>query len=112
MEINPVAPWHAMVISKARAENMHDIPLPALQAAVATVQKIARAIEVTFHHDGISIVHSNGPGAAQSVPHFHMHILLRSFYDDLSMYWRLTSGAPRAIEEAAQSIRTALKSAE
>lgn len=109
MDINPVARGHALVVSKVHAETMLDIPLPALEAVAATVQKIARAIQTAFLPDGISIVQSNGPGAAQSVPHFHMHVLPRSFYDDLAMNWRLTPGDRRVIEEAAQAIRAALK---
>ncbi len=109
MDINPVARGHTLVISKLHAETMLDIPLPALEAVVATVQRIARAIDAAFHPDGITIVQSNGPGAAQSIPHFHMHILPRNFYDDLPMNWRLTPGDRRVIEEAAQSIRAALE---
>lgn len=109
MDINPVAHGHALVISKGHATNMLDIPLATLQAVTATVQRVAQAVDTAFHPDGISIVQSNGPGAAQSVPHFHMHVLPRSVYDDLSMNWHLTPGDPRSIEEAARSIRAALK---
>jgi histidine triad (HIT) family protein len=108
MDINPVARGHVLVISKVHAKNLLDIPLPSLQAVTATVQRVAQAVETAFHPDGITIVQSNGPGAAQSVPHFHMHVLPRSLYDDLPMNWRLTPGDRRVIEEAAQSIRTAL----
>lgn len=108
MDINPVARGHALVISKVHAEMLLDIPLPALQAVAATVQRVARAIDAAFHPDGITVVQSNGPGAAQSVSHFHMHVLPRSFYDDLPMNWRLTPGDRRVIEEAAFSIRAAL----
>jgi histidine triad (HIT) family protein len=109
MDINPVARGHALVISKVHAATVLDIPLPILQAVCGTAQRVARAIEAAFHPDGITILQSNGPGAAQSVSHFHMHVLPRSFYDDLPMNWRLTPGDRRLIEEAAQSIRAVLE---
>lgn len=108
MDINPVAPGHALVIAKFHAETILDIPTPILERVVATVQRVARAIDAAFQPDGLSIVQSNGAGAAQSVPHFHMHVLPRSHYDDLSMNWRLTPGDRRAIDAAAQRIRAAL----
>ncbi|PKU22254.1 HIT family protein [Telmatospirillum siberiense] len=109
MDINPVACGHALVISKLHAETILDIPAPVLAAVGATAQRIARAVDTALHPDGISIVQSNGPGAAQSVSHFHMHVLPRSFYDDLPMNWRLTPGERKVIEEAARTIRTALE---
>jgi histidine triad (HIT) family protein len=108
MDINPVARGHTLVISKRHAETILDIPVSILQAVVATAQRVAQAIDKAFAPPGITIVQSNGPGAAQSVPHFHLHVVPRTFYDDLPMNWHITPGDRRAIEEAAQSIRAAL----
>jgi histidine triad (HIT) family protein len=108
MDINPVAPGHALVISKVHTVNIFDIPVPVLQSVVATVKKIARAVDGAFQPAGISIVQSNGPGAAQSVMHFHMHVLPRSHYDDLAMNWLLSPGDRPAIQAAADRIRAFL----
>jgi histidine triad (HIT) family protein len=108
MDINPVARGHTLVISKRHAETILDIPTSILQAVVATAQRVAQAIDKAFAPPGITIVQSNGPGAAQSVPHFHLHVVPRTFYDDLPMNWHITPGDRRTIEEAALAIRAAL----
>jgi len=105
---NPVARGHTLVISKRHAETILDIPTSILQAVVATAQRVAQAIDKAFAPPGITIVQSNGPGAAQSVPHFHLHVVPRTFYDDLPMNWHITPGDRRTIEEAALAIRAAL----
>ena len=66
------------------------------------------AVNAAFLPDGLSIIQSNGPGAAQSVLHFHMHVLPRSFEDGLPINWLLRPGERRAIEAAADRIRAAL----
>ncbi len=70
MDINPVARGHVLVVSKLHAETIFDIPPEALDGVVRTVQKIARALRQAFHLDGLSIIQSNGPGAAQSITQF------------------------------------------
>jgi histidine triad (HIT) family protein len=53
-------------------------------------------------------VQANGPGAAQSVPHFHMHIVPRRLGDDLKMNWPLIPGDRAALAAMAERIRAAL----
>jgi histidine triad (HIT) family protein len=48
--------------------------------------------------DGINLIQANGPGAAQSVPHFHMHILPRWKDDGLLINWHPTPGDMNAIK--------------
>lgn len=108
MDINPVAPGHALVVSRVHAETIFDIPEPALKAVAATVKRVAQAVNSAFLPEGISIVQANGRGAAQSVPHFHMHVLPRSADDGLSLNWPLRPGERHAIEAAAEMIRSRL----
>lgn len=108
MDINPVALGHCLVVSKTHAESILDIPLPDLLSVMRMVQRVARAVNAALAPEGITVLQGNGAGAAQSVPHFHTHILPRSIYDDLPMNWRLSPGNRRAIEAAAERIRAAL----
>ncbi len=55
--------------------------------------------------DGLNLLQANGPGAAQSVPHFHLHILPRRLGDDLAMNWGLRAGDRQRIAEIAERIR-------
>ncbi len=108
MDINPVAPGHALIISKTHAETIFDLPVPDLKAVSATVKKVAQAVNSALLPDGISIVQSNGRGAAQSVLHFHMHVVPRSMDDGLLLNWPLRPGELSAIEATAERIRAYL----
>jgi histidine triad (HIT) family protein len=75
---------------------------------MATVRKVATAIEKTVKPDGLNLLQANGPGAAQSVFHFHMHILPRRLGDELKMNWGLKPGDKTEIAALAEKIRANL----
>ena len=97
LDINPVNPGHALVLSKNHAATLpasRDEDLAAVIAALAP--------------DGINLLQANGPGAAQSVPHFHMHVVPRRLGDDLKMNWQLVAGDRAALAAMAERLRAAL----
>ena len=57
---------------------------------------------------GLNLLQANGPAAAQSVMHFHMHVLPRREGDDLKLNWGLEPGDMDAIGELAERIRSNL----
>ena len=77
MDINPANEGHALAIIKAHHENIHAVPDDLLGACAATAKRIAGAVEAAFSPAGINLLQANGPGAGQSVFHFHIHILPR-----------------------------------
>jgi len=105
MDINPASEGHALVIPKAHAADVHAVSQEAIAATVVTAQKVAGAIEKTLHPEGINLVQCNGPAAAQSVMHFHMHVLPRSHGDELKLNWGLNPGDMDAIGALAERIR-------
>lgn len=108
LDINPGNPGHALVIPKAHAANLYASADKDLAAVMATVRKVATAIEKTVKPDGLNLVQANGPGAAQSVFHFHMHILPRRNGDELKMNWGLKPGDKGELAALAEKIRTNL----
>src|SRR5436305_9193063 len=72
MDINPVHDGHALVISKVHYPTVFEIEPEAFAAVSRTAVKIAGAVNKAVAPDGLNLVQSNGPGAAQSVPHFHV----------------------------------------
>lgn len=108
MDINPANPGHVLVIPKAHARDVYEIAEADLAAATATMQRVARAVRAAFAPDGLSILQANGPGAAQSVPHFHWHVLPRRTGDALPINWPLVAGDREAIAATAERIRAAL----
>ena len=105
MDINPGNEGHALVIPKEHWEDVHAIPPDLIGSTVKTVKKIATAVEETLNPDGINLVQANGKGAAQSVFHFHMHILPRRMDDELKMNWGLRPGDMDPIKEVCERIK-------
>lgn len=108
MDINPVHDGHCLVISKAHHQNVFDIEPETFAAVSRAVVKVANAVNNAVSPDGINLVQSNGPGAAQSVPHFHMHVLPRQLGDELKVNWELTPGDRDHIAAIAERIRAHL----
>jgi histidine triad (HIT) family protein len=105
MDINPVNPGHVLVIPKHHAPDLMQITEDWLTATVATARKVARAVDKTLKPHGLNLVQSNGPGAAQSVFHLHVHVIPRTKGDDLKMNWGIAPGDMDAIGALAERIR-------
>lgn len=100
MDINPVSAGHALSVAKGHWPTVDVIPPEVLAAVARTAQRVARAVMSELEPEGVNLLQSNGPGAAQSVPHFHIHILPRRADDGLLMNWGLKPGDRAAIEAA------------
>ena len=109
MDINPANPGHVLVIPKVHTESIFTIEESFLRATLVVAQKVARAVQTVFEPYGINIVQANGPGAAQSVLHFHWHVLPRAKDDGLAMNWPLRPGDKATLADAAERIRLALE---
>ncbi len=108
MDINPVHPGHALAIAKDHHPDLFAIPPDLLAATVATVQRVAGAIQKTLSPPGMNVLQCNGVAAAQSVSHFHMHALPRHMDDGLAMNWGLRPGNMDEIAALAKDIRANL----
>jgi histidine triad (HIT) family protein len=109
MDINPANPGHALVVPKVHAEDIYSLDEPWLTASTVMAQQIARAVHLAFRPYGLNIVQANGPGAAQSVRHFHWHVLPRAENDGLLMNWPLRAGERDGLLAAAERIRSKLR---
>lgn len=104
MDINPVHDGHALIIPKAHYPTVFDIAPEAIAAAARTTRRVARAVNAALQPDGLNLVQSNGPGAAQSVEHFHFHVLPRWNGDGLLVNWSPKPGDHAHIAEIAERI--------
>ena len=108
MDINPVHDGHCLVIPKAHYPTIFEIAPAAFAAVGRTAIRLASAVNRAIAPDGINLVQSNGKGAAQSVGHFHIHILPRRLGDGLLVNWELKPGDMAQIAEVAERIRALL----
>lgn len=74
---NPVSPYHTLVIPKVHYENMFDIPKDILVDLTETVHQVCLKYADKLGIDSIQIFNNSGPHTAQTVYHFHFHILPR-----------------------------------
>src|SRR5512142_108305 len=88
MDVMPQAEGHVLVVPKADAENIFDLPAEAACALMTTAQKVAKAVKTALGCSGLMLVQLNGKSAGQSVFHIHMHIIPRSKGIDLEFHER------------------------
>jgi histidine triad (HIT) family protein len=108
MDINPVHDGHTLVIPKAHYPTVFAIAPDAVAAVARTAARIAAAVEWTLRPDGLNLVQANGPGAGQSVAHFHVHVLPRRLGDDIKMSWTPAPGDRARIAALAERLRAQL----
>lgn len=108
MDINPFNEGHALIVSKNHATNLFDSEDADLAACLIAAKRVARAVDKTVNPDGVSLVQANGPGAGQSVFHFHIHVFPRKHGDGAMLNWGQKPGDMKAIGALAERIRAAL----
>jgi histidine triad (HIT) family protein len=107
MDVMPQADGHTLVIPKAAAESILEVPPEALAATILTTQRVARAVQRAFDAPGILIAQLNGSAAGQSVFHLHFHVVPRHAGLDLRFHAR-DMADPRILAEHAARVRSAL----
>lgn len=108
MDINPVHDGHCLVIPKGHYRNVFEIAPEAIAAAGRTAAKVATAVDEAVKPDGLNLIQANGPGAGQSVGHFHFHIVPRRLGDGVAINWHPKPGDMTRISELAERIRALL----
>lgn len=108
MDINPANEGHALVIPKEHWANLFEVTPEALNATVLVAQRIAAAVSEVLDPPGLNLLQCNGPAAAQSVQHFHLHVLPRQMDDALALNWGIKPGDMKAIGALAERIRSAV----
>ena len=108
MGINPLNAGHALAISKEHAANVFEISEDALSGTARTAKRIATAVNSALSPSGISLMQANGPGAAQSVQHFHIHVIPRVENDGLLLNHAPNPGDMDEIAQMAERIKAHL----
>ena len=108
MDINPANDGHCLVVPKGHFPTVYAISEAAFAATSRTAIKLARAVNQALTPDGINLLQANGPGAAQSVFHLHIHVLPRRQNDGLLLNWTPKPGDRARIAELAERIKQAL----
>jgi len=108
IDIYPANDGHCLVVAKDHYPTLFEISDEAFAAVSRSVSRIARAVNQALSPVGLNLVQANGPGAGQSVAHFHMHVIPRNRDDELKLNWSAKSSDPQTIAEIADKIRANL----
>jgi histidine triad (HIT) family protein len=77
LDIMPRAPGHTLVLPKAPARNILDVPADVLGHVAVVAQKVAKAGMKAFAADGVTIQQFNEGAGGQVVFHLHVHVIPR-----------------------------------
>jgi histidine triad (HIT) family protein len=107
MDVMPEAEGHVLVVPREEAEDILDLSAEGLAAMMATVQRVARAIDKALAPDGIQLKQYNRAPAGQSIFHVHFHVVPRWEGVDLAPHGKAMAQA-EVLEPVAARIRAAL----
>jgi histidine triad (HIT) family protein len=86
LDHRPLFPGHCLLVPKAHYETLADLPASLVGPLFQNAQLLERAIEEGLRADGTFIALNNI--VSQSVPHVHIHLVLRHRKDGLKgFFW-------------------------
>lgn len=107
MDISPATRGHALVIPRAHASDLYEIPALDLEACAVAAQQAALLARDRLGADGVNLLNSCQTHAWQTVFHFHIHVIPRYEGDPLQLPWLPTAGSADAIAASARALRGA-----
>jgi histidine triad (HIT) family protein len=108
MDIGQVNPGHVLVACKAHVENVYALDEAQAAAVSRAVLRVARGIRDAFSPEGLSVYQANGKAAAQTVFHYHVHLVPRVEGDGMALAWPVKNPPRAKLEEYAARIRAKL----
>ena len=99
LDLGPATKGHALLLPKAHAANLYELPDELAQKAIVVAKKTAAALQKGLQSDGLNLVQNNGEAAGQTVFHFHMHLIPRYKNDGAGVGWKPGKLTDEAKEE-------------
>ncbi|MFB3893378.1 MAG: HIT family protein [Phycisphaerae bacterium] len=108
LDIGPLAEGHVLLIPKAHAVTLDELPADQAGAMLRHLPAIVRAVKAATSCQGVNVLQNNGRVAHQVVPHVHFHIIPRNPGDEFHFNWPAGSYPPGCAEQLAQAMRKAI----
>jgi len=108
LDHRPLFPGHCLLIPREHYETLENLPSGLIAPFFATVQLLAKAIELGMEAEGTFVAVNNR--VSQSVPHLHVHIVPRRRKDGLrGFFWpRQHYESETAMREVQARLRSAI----
>lgn len=108
MDLQSVNPGHMLVVVKPHRANIYELDDELAAAAFRTAARMARAVKTVFGCEGVTLLQANEKASAQTVFHFHIHVVPRWEGDGMGLAWPAKNPPREALEEMAAKLRAAL----
>ncbi|HRP22926.1 MAG TPA: HIT family protein [Thauera sp.] len=108
MDIQSVNPGHMLVLLKPHRANVYELDDSLAGAAFRTAARMARAAKQAFGCEGVTLLQANEKAGAQTVFHFHIHVLPRWEGDGMELAWPVKNPPREELEAMAEKLRAAL----
>jgi histidine triad (HIT) family protein len=77
LDLRPLRPGHALVLPRAHAARLDALPAATRAHLLETGLRVAAAQRAAGLADDVHLAVNDGPAAAQTVPHAHLHVVPR-----------------------------------
>lgn len=108
MDLQSVNPGHMLVLVKPHRANIYELEDELASAVFRTATRMAKAVKRAFGCEGVTLFQANEKAGAQTVFHFHIHVLPRWEGDGMALAWPAKNPPREALEEMAAKLRAAL----
>ena len=108
MDIQSVNPGHMLVLVKPHHENIYALSDELAGAALRTAARMARTVKRVTGCEGVTLLQANEPAGAQTVFHFHIHVLPRWTDDGMALAWPVKNPPREALQDMAEQLRAAV----
>lgn len=106
MDLFPGARGHCLVVPRAHARDLSDVPDDDLAACLHAARTLAGRAVSALGADGVNLYNCMGAAAGQTVFHFHVHVIPRYTGDGFRVPWPVVPADPETLAEVAAALRT------
>jgi histidine triad (HIT) family protein len=108
LDINPINPGHALVITKKHYPTIFEVPVEELKVCIETSQRVARAIHGAIGASGLNLLQNNFRSAGQLIEHVHFHLIPRHTNDGFLTSWPGKPYPSDVLDQTLQKIKALL----
>lgn len=80
-DIAPILPGHSLIIPKQHLKSIHDLTTEQLNEFFQFGREVTRKLSIFFKAEAFDWIIQENEEAGQSIPHLHLHIILRTKND-------------------------------
>ncbi len=111
LDLQSVNPGHLLVAVKPHRANIYEVEDDLAGAAFRTAARMARLVKKALGCQGVTLLQANEKAGAQTLFHFHIHVVPRWEGDGMDLAWPAKNPPREALAEMAAELRSALHGA-